>query len=183
MHRLHVNTVVSWEGVWNQASSILRDGCVVSCLHHRKQAAFEVHKGVVFVHMWVISEIWVSCTNTLVNLLIFKNIAFKRQVACSDPKWCLFSFSIIIFYLWNYNTIALFTPFPFPPSSLSYVKAPSLIFLKFLAPFFCLLLLGYVCLWERERGWGRPSNFILRNWGLCFTLRSILLCICYYVCM
>lgn len=41
--------------------------------------------------------------------------------------------------------IASFTPFPFPPSGLSYVKASSLIFLKFLALFFCLLLL--VCVW------------------------------------
>lgn len=53
----------------------------------QRTAVFEVHKGVVFVHMWV------ACTNTLVNLLIFKNIAFKRQVACSDPK-CSFLFSI-----------------------------------------------------------------------------------------
>lgn len=65
-------------------------------------AVFKVHKGVVFVHMWV------ACTNTLVNLLIFKNIAFKRQVACLipnaedssllDPK-CFFLFSINLLFL------------------------------------------------------------------------------------
>lgn len=55
----------------------------------------------VFVHMWVISEIRVSGTNASFNMLTFLKQLLKAKELNLTLIICYFLFSVIIFYFWK----------------------------------------------------------------------------------